>query len=674
MNVENIEKHIWVSNDRTLIENYYTLVYFKQLIKDERYYINDSNNLSKYYIPIMKGMLNRCIREDQKDWKFIYLSFGFTDKKIYIQSLVKEIEKMECNLNYYKIADDKFEYIKEKQEKCINRLLKRNFVQLIQNALSSILEKIYERNLEEHIKMSLAEFINSEFAIKVKFDRIDYRLVFGGIENIEDGIYIKDRLDEVTPGTKRKFYKRLIQVATTNDELNIIRKNILEEGISINIPNSIDEKNIKKCRKLICSIDNNFEDYNSFEEAWDNRKAFMDSDDDIKLKYIGYILLKVKNIQQLNLLKDEIEYYKIKGKRGSNYHKLLYNIKNCESLNTAIEIKDMMYREGILVDLKVYNSIIEKFKDTNDISEVIKEMNLLMRDEIDYNNFIESMKSAESFDECINLKNTAYEKGISIDENVYGIMLYMANNIEQVNLVMDEASERNIKFKNLASRGYTSFIKLDSFEEIMDKIKQAYFAGKYVDKNIYLNALSKAKEIKDIEYIKHEIHFRFYNDFLDIKNNEDIMNIILINNDLNEILKYKKKFEDNGNVLDRRCYNELLYKCKNYEEAEILFKEKLEKGYDIDYSNYLNLIGLSKDFNQAYKLKEEMKYCGLECDIKIYQKLINKCNSGKIAIDILEEMKKLNIFIDKKILNTAIAKADNIEQVHKIKMFFSEIF
>ena len=127
-------------------------------------------------------------------------------------------------------------------EKCSNESYINDLSKLTKSLIKTEIGKQYlleqdgnnKQNIEKLIEKctkgdiaSLAEFINSEFAIKVKFDRIDYRLVFGGIENIEDGIYIKDRLDEVTPVTKRKFYKRIIQVATTNDELNIIRKNIL---------------------------------------------------------------------------------------------------------------------------------------------------------------------------------------------------------------------------------------------------------------------------------------------------------------------------------------------------------------------------------------------------------------------------------------------------------------
>ena len=669
MKIDDIEKDIWVSNDRTLIENYYTLVYFKKFITDEAYYVTDEDDLSKYYIPVMKGMLNRCIRKDQKDWKFIYMSFGFAQKIRDIHLIVKEIERMEHNLNYYKIADDRFEYIREKQDKCINKLVKRNFKQLIQNALLSILEKIHERNLQDHIKMSLNEFVKSEFATRVKFEKINYKLVFACIGNVEDGMYIKDRLKDVTPGTKRKFYNRLIKVAKTNEELDTIREDIIKDEVSIEIPNSIDEKIINKYKNINGdTIDKYFEKYNSFEEAWKNREELMNSEDNIKLKFIGQILLKVENKQQLNLVNDEIKYHKIERSRGDKYHKLLYSIRNSELLNTALEVKNVMYKEGVLVDLKVYHTIIEKFKDSNDVSQVIEEMNLLLGKEIYYNNLIKNIDNAESFDECISLKEIAFKDGVKLDENIYGAMLYKAKNIEQVKLVMDEVYKQNIIFKNIASKQYDRFIRISSVDEMLISIKRAYFRGRLVDKNMYLIALNKAKEAKYIEYIKREIEFRFSNDDTEIKTNEDMMNIMLANNDLNEILKYKKKFEANGNTLDSKCYNEILYKCKTYEDAENLFKEKLQKGYDIDYSNYLNLIGLSKDFTRANQLKEEMKNYGLQCDIRIYQKLINKCNSGRMVMDVLEEIKESNISIDNKLIEAAITKADNLDQVKQMRM------
>lgn len=187
---------------------------------------------------------------------------------------------------------------------------------------------------------------------------------------------------------------------------------------------------------------------------------------------------------------------------------------------------------------------------------------------------------------------------------------------------------------------------------------------------MYLMALNKIENSQDVEYIKNQIKFRFSNDDIEIKNNKDMMKIMLINDDLNEILKYKKKLEDGGKRLNRKCYNEILYKCRTYEDAQRLLKEKLQNGYDVEYSNYLNLIGLSNDFIQAKQLKDEMRDYGIECDIKIYQKLIKKCNSGKEIIKILIEMVELSIPIDDKLIELAITKADNLDQVRQIKAFY----
>ena len=101
------------------------------------------------------------------------------------------------------------------------------------------------------------------------------------------------------------------------------------------------------------------------------------------------------------------------------------------------------------------------------MSQVIEEMNLLLGKEIYYNNLIKNIDNAESFDECISLKEIAFKDGVKLDENIYGAMLYKAKNIEQVKLVMDEVYKQNIIFKNIASKQYDRFIRISSVDEML---------------------------------------------------------------------------------------------------------------------------------------------------------------------------------------------------------------
>lgn len=42
-------QRLYISNDRLLIEYYFTLIYMSKLLDEEKYYLYDTDNLSKYY-------------------------------------------------------------------------------------------------------------------------------------------------------------------------------------------------------------------------------------------------------------------------------------------------------------------------------------------------------------------------------------------------------------------------------------------------------------------------------------------------------------------------------------------------------------------------------------------------------------------------------------------------
>lgn len=179
---------IIISNKNSLLDNYYAIKYIMDL-KDRIDKLDDEElisfqKLGNYYIPVLKGMLNRCIGREQRDWKFVMTLLDYeniTD----IERDVQDIYSMEEIMGIIRIDRGRFEKI----------------MPIIKNYLSSLSDNGYFERIEK-AKEILAEII----LIKVdSSERLDKTIEQNIIER-EEGRKEKTNLERIPfRKLKRKF-------------------------------------------------------------------------------------------------------------------------------------------------------------------------------------------------------------------------------------------------------------------------------------------------------------------------------------------------------------------------------------------------------------------------------------------------------------------------------------
>lgn len=140
-----------ISKDNMLLDNYFAINYMAALkeysISKNAEEIINHQKLGNYYIPVIKGMLNRCIRRDQSDWMFVNRILGYTKRKDLLRD-VSYLNELEIDLSYGRMMLERGQDIPKEYINTINNMAQGNFFDNLENAKKEIKKCLLDKGFE----------------------------------------------------------------------------------------------------------------------------------------------------------------------------------------------------------------------------------------------------------------------------------------------------------------------------------------------------------------------------------------------------------------------------------------------------------------------------------------------------------------------------------------------
>lgn len=140
-----------ISKDNMLLDNYFAINYMAALkqysISKNAEEIVNHQKIGNYYIPVIKGMLNRCIRRDQSDWMFVNRILGYTKRKDLLRD-VSCLNELEIDLSYARMMVEKEQDIPKEYINSINSMAQGNFFNNLKNAKKEIEKCLLDKEFE----------------------------------------------------------------------------------------------------------------------------------------------------------------------------------------------------------------------------------------------------------------------------------------------------------------------------------------------------------------------------------------------------------------------------------------------------------------------------------------------------------------------------------------------